>query len=245
MTKAWFQTGEAGVARAGQIQEERAKGFGPRRFFLGVGKSGKVTFLDSVGFFFYEHNLKIDGRWGHFYTCLKDFSECPLCDMPEARPAYVAAYTIIDHTEWEDKTGKVWKNQKKLLVAKGNVIPKLSRKCKQAGGDLTYSLLLFSRDGKQECSTGEDIEFLKKLSREDVLKFKPADQTDDDFLKPFDYVSIFAPKTVEELRRIAGATNVVGAEPGNPSTTGGNGYDMPAPAGAETVGSDADIDALL
>lgn len=210
----WFKTGNDGLEQAHKIQEELASQYGPMRFWIKPGTSAKLTFLDTEGFYFNEHNLKQDGKWGNYYTCLKDFSECPLCDAGE-RAGYVCAYTVLDHSEYtSQKTGKVIKNQKKLLVVRPAVMNKLARRRESLEGNLTYGLFMFSRDKKEECNTGEDIEFVKRLDASQVLKFKPqgANISDEEFLAPFDYLKLFAPKSVDELRKIAGSAAPVGSD---------------------------------
>jgi hypothetical protein len=212
MSSGWYKTGEEGLDTARRIQEERAAQYGPYRFWLKPGNSAKVTFLDTEGFYFHEHELQINGKWGNYFTCLKDFSECPLCDSGE-KPGYVCAYTVIDHSEYESKNGKI-KNQKKLLIARPAVINRLARRKETLEGNLTYGLFLFTRDSKDECRTGEDIEFIKRLKAEDLKKFKPKDskETDEDWLKPFDYMKLFQPKSVEELRKVAGQAPPIGSD---------------------------------
>ena len=240
---AWYQTGKQGYDRAQQLQEEQEAQYGPRRFWIKPGNSAKVTFLDTEGFYFNEHNLKLNGRWGNFYTCLRDFSECPLCDSGD-KAGYVCAYTIIDHSEYtSQKTGKVIKNQKKLLIVRPAVMNKLARRREALEGNLTYGLFLFSRDKKEECNTGEDIEFVKRLSKKEVLRFKPQDASisDAEFLAPFDYMKIFAPRSVEELRRVAGETPPVGSDSYAPLPESGG---APIARGAEPADEDS-IDDLL
>ena len=213
-TAQWCKTGDEGFAHAQQLQEEAQAQYGPMRFWLKPGNSAKVTFLDTEGFYFNEHNLKINGKWGNFYTCTKDFSECPLCDSGD-RSGYVCAYTVIDHSEYtSQKTGRIIKNQKKLLVVRPSVMNKLARRRESLEGNLTYGVFMFTRDKKEECSTGEDIEYIKRLDRTDVLKFKPADSklSDEEFLAPFDYMKLFAPKSVDELRKLSGQAAPVGSD---------------------------------
>ena len=210
----WYKTGGDGYEKSKQLEEERAASYGPSRFWLKPGTSAKVTFLDTEGFYFHEHNLKINGKWGNFYTCLKDFNECPICESGDTS-GYVCAYTIIDHSEYESqKSGKIFKNQKRLLVVRPAVMNKLARRRESLEGNLTHGLFLFSRDKKEECNTGEDIEFLKRLPVESILKFKPKEGniSDEDWLKPFDYMQLFAPKSVDELRKIVGQNPPVGAD---------------------------------
>jgi hypothetical protein len=242
MSNEWYKTGDAGYAEAQRVQEEQKRAFGPMRFWLDAGKSAKVTFLDTQGFYFNEHHLQINGRWGNYFTCRRDFDECPLCESGH-KVGYVCAFTCIDHSEWTHaKTGTVYKNQKKLLVVRSAVINKLVRRREALQGNLTYALFLFTRDKKEEVGTGADIEYIKRLSPSDLIKFKPRDskESDEDWLKPFNYLELFAPKSVEELRKIAGQPAPVGAEGFNPSADKA----MPVPPGATAV-SETSIEDLL
>jgi hypothetical protein len=243
MSDSWFEKGDAGYEKAKKMQEERAALYGPRRFWLEPGKSAKITFLDSEGFYFMEHELKINGRWGNHFTCTRDFRECPLCESG-FKSAYGCAYTIIDHSSYTSpKTGQVYAHQKKLLVVRSSVINKLARRRESLKGNLKYSLFLFSRDKKEECRTGEDIEWIKVVSPADLTRLcKPKDskESNEDFLKPFDYMEIFKPLSVEELRKIAGQPAPVGSENYDPSgadhspgmDTGMDTMDIPPGAGS-------------
>lgn len=210
----WFVTGEEAFKRAQQYAEEiKNNNSMPMRFFLKPGQTAKVTFLDTHGFGFMEHNLKLNGRWHNYFTCRRDFSECPLCDAGD-RPSFVVAWTVIDHSKYtSERTGQTYSNKKKLLVAKQSVVMKIKRRMasKELGGDLTYAVFAFTRDGLKEAATGEDIEFIKRLSKEEVLKFCPEGTSPEEFLKPFDYKELFLPKSVEELRRIVGEPAPIGA----------------------------------
>jgi len=213
--------GDEGYERAKEYQEEQRSKYGPSRFFLKPGQTAKLTFLDSAGFYNMEHSLKINGKWGHFFTCRSEFSECPLCDSPtlNSKPSYVCAYTVIDHTGYVDNNGKEHKNIKRLLVVKPRVMDKLARRKQSMDGDLTFGCFDVSRDSPDECSTGEDFSFLKRLTVDDLAKIMPTGLKNPDgspmtvqqWLQPFDYMTLFAPKSVEELRRIAGTPQPVGA----------------------------------
>jgi hypothetical protein len=241
----WFQTGQKGEKRAEQIAEEQAKN-SVTRLWLPVGKSALVTFLDSDGFYFYEHQLKINGSWRNWYTCLRDMSECPICDTGD-RSSYVAAYTIIDHSKYTSKrTGKEIKNVKKLLILKSTVQAMWARRKEEVGGDLTQCVFKLFRDKAEHTSTGEDVQFKKKLEKEQILKFKPQGMSDEEWLAPFNYVEIFKPLSVDKLRKLTGQ-KVVGSDEHTEDVNGGNGNndDMPAPEGAGVVEGDADIESLL
>ena len=73
-----------------------------------------------------------------------------------------------------------------------------------------------------------------------MLKFKPKDAniSDEELLAPFDYMKIFAPKSVDELRRIAGQAAPVGSD------SYGSSSGAPLARGAEPA-SEESIDDLL
>ena len=73
--KEWYNTGKRGEQKSEEIQEMMEKGK-ILRFWLPAEKSAKITFLDSEGFYFYEHNVFMRGKWNNFFTCRKDFDNC-------------------------------------------------------------------------------------------------------------------------------------------------------------------------
>lgn len=245
----WFRKGSEGIEEAKRREEERQREWEIRnlsgdvsnRLWLKPGSSAKVTFLDTEGFYLSEHQISVDGDWRNFFTCRKDFSECPLCEEGY-KASYVAVYTVIDHSKYTSKkTGKEYKNKKRLLVAKQSVINKLARRRQSLDGDLTYAVLEFTRDKREECATGEDIEFVKRLQREEVLKFKPDGVSDEEWLAPFDYMTLFQPREVADLRKLVGQSAPVGSD----DSTGM--VQNPPWAGGKDDASldDVDIDSLL
>jgi hypothetical protein len=56
----------------------------------------------------------------------------------------------------------------------------------------------------------EDFEYLGKLTAEKLSKLAPEGEAAE-WLKPFDYEKIFAPKSSEELRRVVGGEVPVGS----------------------------------
>lgn len=60
----------------------------------------------------------------------------------------------------------------------------------------------------------EDYEHLGKLTKAKLKKFIPEDQ-DESWLEPFDYETLFAPKSAEELRKVVGLAPPVGSEEGD------------------------------
>lgn len=215
--KEWFKRGKDGEEKADQISQEQAKGTSAR-FWLKPDNSTKMTLLDTDGFYFYEHNLFLNGKWNNFFTCLQDFDNCPLCEAGH-KPYYACAFTIVDHSEYESKAqGKRVKNQRKLLVMKKRALEKLKRRRDSAklGGDLTHAVFEVARNSSDEANTGEDFDFLKRLEKKTLAKLAPKElKTKDEvaeWMKPFDYPNLFEPKPAEVLQRIAGTSAPVGSD---------------------------------
>ena len=215
--KKWYKTGDKGWAKAKEEDEaakkRREEGKDPRknRFWLENDSAAKITWLDTPSFFLHEHNLKVDGRWGCFETCLKDFDTCPICEAG-MNSSYIVVGTIISHKVWEDRAGNRHANEKILFVAKGRARQRLLRQIGLRDGDLTGCVYEMARgSGATECSSGEDFEFIGRLSKAKLKKLCPKGEDVKEFLKPLNYEEIFAPKSAKELRKIVGGEEPVGS----------------------------------
>lgn len=209
----WFYKGKAGIERSKQVdaeQKARRDQKGPMRFWLENETSAKITFLDSPEFFLPEHNLKLGGKYFNFYTCLGEKDTCPACE-DGSNPSFVVVGSIINHRPWTDRDGNEHKLQKMLFVAKGKARERIVNQIKKRDGGLKWCVYEATRGSSQtECSTGEEFEYLGRLSKEKVKKLIP-DGEDKDFLEPFDYEKIFAPKDAGELRKILGMEAPMGS----------------------------------
>lgn len=211
----WFQKGQEGKKRAAQTdaasQKRREQSGKPFRFFQKKNESCKITFLDTPDFYFSEHHLKLNNQWGNFFTCLNDFDTCPICESGE-NPSYILVGTIISHKEWTDKDGNTRKNQKMLFVAKAKARENLQRQIERRKS-LVGCVYEIARGGaSNECATGEDFEFLKKLSKAQLKKLVPPNQEEDEFLKPYDYAKLFEPQSADALRKLVGIDAPIGAD---------------------------------
>ena len=215
--KSWYQKGKAGAKRAGEMDaaaQARRDAKGPLRFWLETSSEAKVTFLDNPQFFLSEHNLKLGGKWHNFFTCIQELDTCPLCESGD-NPGYVVVGTVINHKTFTDRDGKEHKNQKMLFVGKGKARQKLLKQIERREEDLKFCVYLMSRGpGSTECATGEDFEYLKRLTKTQLKKLIPEGEKED-WLEPFDYEKIFEPKSAEELRKIVGGAAPVGSEEEN------------------------------
>lgn len=239
----WFKRGQEGVDDVKDYEDDRAsRASGVFRLWIPAGGSTTFTFLDTEGFFFKEHNYYSRGSWLNWETCIQDIGEddCPFCEA-NVRVYYECVFTVIDHARWESKKtpGKIITNTKKLLVLRSTARKKILRKKDQLDGSLTFAKFSTHRDDRKECSTGEDFEFIERLTREQVAAMAPSEFmgqaiTPEAWMRPFDYPKLFQPKSYNQLNRALGRVQPVGSgdEPsmsaGEESTSDSS--DSPAPS---------------
>jgi hypothetical protein len=210
---AWYKVGDDGAQAAKQDDEKRQSDFdSPRRFWLKPDTSTKMIFLDSIGFFFREHQLKIGGSWMNWETCISDLGEedCPICEAG-FKYSYVAGFTIIDLSKYVSKSGKKVTASKKLLMLKAGARNKILKRKEKLDNDLTGCVFDVTRFTSKECSTGEDFDFLKRATIDEIKELCPEGVDPVEFITPFEYAKLFKPKTVDELRKVIGASAPIGA----------------------------------
>lgn len=241
--KSWFTQdafgeGEKNLEAARQAQKEQQARRTPR-FWLkkGAGFAKHIMFVDDKPFGYYEHELKLNGQWGNFFTCLKGVSRCPLCDAG-IRNYYVGLLTIVDFEGYEDDKGVRHKNLVRLFAAKMDTLDIL--KYKKANNGLLLCVYKVARLGDKAPRVGDNFDFVKKLNSItdlNVTAFSMGmnQQVTPKELKPFDYPDIAKPVTIEELERIAGAHEA--SDDGGSSSLGGG-----APAGGGALAGAAQQD---
>lgn len=254
----WFKVGKEGEAEAKKFDDEAARKRAEamdvnvvakkRRFWLPPDKAALITFLDSPAFFLREHQLFIGGSWINYESCLSDFDNCPLCEGG-MKPSYVVAATVIDHTEFVLKrgpsAGTLIKNQKRLIVFKSTARLKILKQKERHEGDLAFCQFEATRYGPKECAVGEDFEYIKKLTLDEVKAFAPPTMIGKsglqeavdpaEWIKPFNYPEVFKPKSADELRALVGGVAPVGSEQADPLSN----------KGGETKAASAEIGRLL
>ena len=207
----WYSTGadaEEALKREMERQAEARENSGKKaRFWLPVGAEKKITFIDDVKssygyklpFTFYEHALERGGSWRNYYTCIDEEEDangkvqhCPLCASGN-RASFVAAYSIIDHSVWEDKKGNERKDEIRLFICKSEVQTILLKAAKKKDG-LRGWLVEVSRITLKSPNTGNQFDFEKRT-----------DLSDD--LQPPNYMELFAPMSEAELKVIASGVN--------------------------------------
>jgi hypothetical protein len=215
-----------GVDREKQERERRRAI--PWRFFLKVGQTTRIIFLDdftkvryvdlpgsgetvkqpTVPFCFNEHNLTIDGDWKNWFTCLAKMDPpCPICSENHYK-YYIGMYTIL--AEWQDQDGVAhW--SKRLFAAKIDAIERIRMKQSQyrkdgrlPEGQFQFCMFHVSRSSERSVVTGDDLEFIKKLTKDEVAALLPKPQQGQEPLSidPYDYMKLFAPKPKAELEKL-------------------------------------------
>jgi hypothetical protein len=140
-----------------------------------------------------EHQLQIGGSWKNWFTCLAPMGcSCPICQGGN-RPAQIAVFTVIDHSEWTPPDGgPMIKDQKKLWVAKmSQAAYKVIKKQAQRREGLRGCRFIVQRLGNKSPNVGDTFEFIRK------------DELPDE-LQPFNYMEALAPKSEAELRAAMG-----------------------------------------
>lgn len=215
--------GDAGWQRDAEERERAAArkmggdDYQPFRFFQKVGESAYLLFLDDPIAFVEEHGLYQPGAnppisW---HTCGMDFfGRCPLCDGAKLYPDKKAGKsltlygTVLNLTGYRNKKGEEVKLAKNLIQLKQKVRAKIPDKKQLAGGSMAWSIWKFTRYDKQS-GTGEDFDFIKKVTPADLqadpelMKFVPKEIPFEEFIQPFDYGKILAPKSLENLEESA------------------------------------------
>lgn len=213
----WYNTGTAGeealVREEKRREEARAASSRLYRFWLPSNASTHISFLDEetspfgydAPFTFMEHQLNLNGSWKNWFTCLAGMRdqdgtpiECPLCAGGDT-PYLAAAYTIIDHSEWTDKRGKVHRDEVKLFVVKSQVL-KILRKSAAKKKGLRGWFVEVARLDAQSANTGEQFDFEERR------------ELDSKLVAP-DYREAFAPKTREQLLEVIGEVQNESSEP--------------------------------
>jgi hypothetical protein len=208
------------MAKRDKEIQARRDAMGPFRWWLKNETEGMLTFLDTPSFFFDEHNIRMsDGKFQTF-TCTQDAGECIPCQTGH-HPSYAIAATAISHKEYTDKKGVVHNNEKVLVILKGKAREKIKKQLERRDGDLRFCTYIVSRGATPtEASCGEDWEFRKRLSREQLVQLKPEGakgaggkpMSDEEYLTPYDYATVLAPQPASKLREIFGIDAPVGSE---------------------------------
>lgn len=146
----------------------------PFRYRMKVGEVKKITFLDGdldeSGFFknvsLFEHTMQVGNNYPT-YVCTencpdpKDNEPCPCCLQSGRQPYMVCFFTVIDHTGYTNKQGKVVKDITRVFAAKRRTMSILMHIAAKHGGLAGVRFDVMRLEG--HANTGETFEFVKKF----------------------------------------------------------------------------------
>lgn len=253
MAVSWMKTGAASAKVAEKEQAEaqvrREQQGTTWRFFLKEKEEARITFVDGdlqeseVGLIlapprYYEHNLQIGGKWGHTFVCpQKTMPEagysCPICEAGD-RPSLVALFTIIDHREVKGKEDKVYKDNKRLLVAKTVTMELLTKIALKRGG-LAGATFDVSRMGDNSAAVGSMFDFLEKNGLAELqaafthtVTAKDGSKVVETNFTPVDYEKEIVFRTPDELVKLGVGKPIHPGGPGlNPGGSSKSGSVIP------------------
>jgi hypothetical protein len=180
----WYQQGFDAVDKLPDVSKQN-------RFWLKVGEERQIVFLDKDPFTFWEHQVRLNGEWRYYFTCLKNLNKpCPLCDAKVKR-YFVGLFSIIDVSSYIAKDGKEVKNPVKLMAIKQKALKLLKRHDDK--GRILHGLFNVVRTDDKAGTSGDMFEFEQKVN---PLEYNPKATV-------FDYEKECKPLEHEALATIA------------------------------------------
>lgn len=202
---------EEDEVRAEQRKQEYGKLW---RFFIPIKQVNEdftITFLDGElddegtldNPVYYEHNIKVGSDYKTFVSCCDEEVD-PLQEAGQ-EPYLAQAFTIIDHTEYTDKEGKVHKHRKKLLVAKRRSMKQLQKLATRQGG-LKGCTFIVTRTGDKAVNIGDMYDFDSKSTMKELKEALVEDGVKEedvaDLVSPADYEAELTYYTADELVKL-------------------------------------------
>lgn len=198
----WFETGQASVDRA--LAKNKSFAIG-QRFFIKPGNEAQIAFLDGdntaeepIGNFKEHQYETLDGKWPNYCTCIGGGRGCAFC--VKGIKAYEAwPFTILQiKPVYKDKEGKEHTNQKKLLIAKKEVMQRMLRHIQTRKGLVGTIWTTFRTNSNKSYTVGDDWQFERKIEggRAELAKHLGVDM---ERVAPFNYRELLKPKTEKEL----------------------------------------------
>jgi hypothetical protein len=196
------------IAGEGGYEDIPETEFDPWRFWLGPGEEKEIVFLDGDGVFsdrepfpYYQHQMKIDGNWGNFETCLSGKKAgknlCFLCS-PRMRKvktlsrSFVGACTIIVTTPYKIKKGRrkgeKVKNTKMLLCLKPGAM-KVVKRLVDKHKVITGARVTAYRPDSESPNTGSVFEIEEHIVDPDTVLSLARKNPDDGFEKVMDQIA--------------------------------------------------------
>jgi len=232
MTVSFLKKGKeahAQVEQAVQETEKKKAAASVRRFFIKHDKETQITFLDGDldddGLLetttFWEHNLRLNGRWFNYFACTKDDEPCPIC-LSGDTSSLVAVFSVIDHTKWTDKNAVPHQHERRLFACKRDTFKRLQNIATKRKG-LAGATFDVTRIGDKSAAVGSDFDFTEKRPRSELMKVYGLDE---ESVTPYNYEEIITYRSAEELNSLGfGILPIGAADVSSPAQSTETNYD--------------------
>lgn len=174
----WLDTGFGGIK---EEENRLASARGPRRFFLKKGERKQLVFVDGgsgtgAPACIHEFNPKLNGSWTNWFTSPKSDPNYPDLDTAmtiinkhlggKYRDYYVGYFTVVDCSEWKDRTGNKHRFEMKLLPAKIKSLKLLQSRMEDFGGLAGKAINVRRTDDVKSPSIGDVFDFDRDVEME-------------------------------------------------------------------------------
>jgi len=167
MTGSWYNSGFDGM---GAEQQRLESQYGPPRFWLPIGQSREIVFMDDEPFCIHEHNPYMGGNYQNWITCVQGIHDDAVCCQklePKSR-YYIGYLTICDTSVYTDKKGNEHQFEMKMIGGKLPTMKAWKRK-KDDRATLIGQLYKVSRDSDKAPSCGGEFEFNRSVDMEKLF----------------------------------------------------------------------------
>ena len=206
---AWYETGQQAVDNANK--KGGGGGGGSWRFYIKPGQEAKIAFLDGDNseeepvLNYREHQYDQSGVNAPMYaTCVGAAQGCMFCKAGlRAYEAWPFTILVIEPV-YKDRDGNEHPFQRKLMVAKKEIMQRILRFMQQREG-LTGTVWTLYRSTKKAYTIGDDWQFQEKIGKseaspEERRKAMAAKfEIEEDKCERIDYVDELKPKSEDEL----------------------------------------------
>jgi hypothetical protein len=200
---------EAFEQKEQEFAERMAEAGKPWRFWMKPGAETNIVFLDDNPPIIEEHQLKIDGKWQNWFTCLRApelGGKCPLCASGD-KPYTVGFYTILDRTKFTRKDKSTGQDQIRVLGVKFKSLKALKKYSVKLGGLAGQEFNVERSNSGQSASTGDVLVPQGQLTESQLLDLinkqrkTPVESLDAVLINWEEYL---APQSAEDLAKLVG-----------------------------------------
>jgi len=194
----WYETGYSVISKE---EERQASSQMPNTFWVSVGSSKPIIFIDDDPFSIYEHTIRLNNE--RFYrpvTCIRGmYPDDPICCVElGARDAALVGYTtIVDCSEKKDPK---YGYELQLFQGKLRTLKKLQLK-KNTKGSLVNMKWTVSRTDTKSPRCGDDFEWVQDVKSMEKL-FSQVTYRGKRLAEIFDQANKGGPEAIAKVKKI-------------------------------------------